>query len=589
MSFLRGWIGRGAQEEEQEEEYEDDKPQMSQKKKQQQQQQRPVAGQVAQGRVIASGDVKLLHLEDGSFQTLIESGALMQLVELPPFGRFQFSLRVIFLNEVHMEMLLTPTTRITYTRDGRLLEWVVVLDGRSDVWRAEFQPPEAGLTLCQQVVAKLVEVKRQEEFRKIVSSELDEQFVYDGFADDNMTDDDSSDGESKDPEDDFDYGSEDEEDDEDRAGSVRASASPPRSARKQARAAENAALLGGMAKNRTFTIAVDKKSNRAAIDVLKHDEYDRLQYVATIEKLQDKEGNWLTPTKSMLHQQDERMLLLSSKRPGKVSVLDLNRGAVVDEYDSSIRVGGESIDNPIRNFGPVSKYAGLTGESTFQAVSSNRIFRMDPRVQSQSKFVADSGYDYKTNPKLACLAVNSEGQMVVASDKGEIRLYSDTRKRAKNLFPGVGDPIVHIEASNDGEYVLATTRQYLLLLPMRIPDDAKGRTAFDVGMGKAKPEPIKLQLAASDLVKYGIQEVDFKEAHFEIGQNTEEESIVSATGNFLIVWSIKGVVQKRNRYSYKIRDMGSQVVAGTFRYNRGDQLLAATGSDVMSQTRKKKK
>ena len=38
-------------------------------------------------------------------------------------------------------------------------------------------------------------------------------------------------------------------------------------------------------------------------------------------------------------------------------------------------------------------------------------------------------------------------------------------KNAKNLFPGWGQKILHIEVTKDGKWVLATCKNYLIFLP----------------------------------------------------------------------------------------------------------------------------
>jgi hypothetical protein len=86
---------------------------------------------------------------------------------------------------------------------------------------------------------------------------------------------------------------------------------------------------------------------------------------------------------------------------------------------------------------------------------------------------------------------------VVAGDsKGELRLYSDISKRAKTALPGLGgqylpsihfqhpsnmnacmntshcmiiDGVIGVDVTEDGKYVLATTKAYLLLIPTSLP------------------------------------------------------------------------------------------------------------------------
>lgn len=58
-------------------------------------------------------------------------------------------------------------------------------------------------------------------------------------------------------------------------------------------------------------------------------------------------------------------------------------------------------------------------------------------------------------------------------------------------------------------------------------------------MGKDKPNPIKLQIRLEDLARLQVQ-VDFTPAKFNnytITGFTEETSIVTTTGDYLITWN----------------------------------------------------
>ena len=61
-------------------------------------------------------------------------------------------------------------------------------------------------------------------------------------------------------------------------------------------------------------------------------------------------------------------------------------------------------------------------------------------------------------------------------------------------------------------------------------------------MGKEKPNPLKLQIKATDIAKYRISSIDFKPAKFNnFSSSGEESSVVTSTGNFLITWNFKKV------------------------------------------------
>lgn len=63
-------------------------------------------------------------------------------------------------------------------------------------------------------------------------------------------------------------------------------------------------------------------------------------------------------------------------------------------------------------------------------------------------------------------------------------------------------------------------------------------------MGKEKPNPLKLQIKATDIAKYRIRSIDFKPAKFNNFSATgEESSIVTSTGQYLITWNFKKVMR----------------------------------------------
>lgn len=107
-------------------------------------------------------------------------------------------------------------------------------------------------------------------------------------------------------------------------------------------------------------------------------------------------------------------------------------------------------------------------------------------------------------------------------------------------MPGLGDPIISIEVSRDGQWVLATTKTYLLAVPTMCNS---GKTGFEARMGKEKPTPIRLALKTSDIAKFGIKKLNFRPAkfnNFTVG-GKDEISIVTSTGDVLVTWNFKRI------------------------------------------------
>lgn len=54
---------------------------------------------------------------------------------------------------------------------------------------------------------------------------------------------------------------------------------------------------------------------------------------------------------------------------------------------------------------------------------------------------------------------------MVGSEDGQIRMYSEkSLTRANTAIPGLGAPITAVDVTYDGKWVLATTRNYLMVV-----------------------------------------------------------------------------------------------------------------------------
>lgn len=230
-----------------------------------------------------------------------------------------------------------------------------------------------------------------------------------------------------------------------------------------------------------------------------------LKYRARIDNIRTpSKGQLFTPTKSMLHQQDSKMLLLNKNESAKkIYQMDLERGQVVEEWTVHD-------DYPVLELFPKSKYEQMENTQVVQGLNSLGLCTIDPRlpknkmVENQSSF-----YNASSKPMLSCAATTREGAIAVGSKKGDIRLFSanllDNRKdllsapKAKTTLPGFGDPILGIDVSSDGKWILATCATYLVV----IPSEAEGKNGFQAPLGKNKPAPRRLTLKPQDIKLIG--------------------------------------------------------------------------------------
>lgn len=123
--------------------------------------------------------------------------------------------------------------------------------------------------------------------------------------------------------------------------------------------------------------------------------------------------------------------------------MDLTRGDVVEEWSTSK-------EYPVQEICPETKYSQMTSTQTLLGLNNQSFYRIDPRLAGD-KLVSSRSYMYgKSAPSLSCMATTENGQMVMGSLKGEIRLFSNKtfsrdidplarlKPRAKTTLPGFG-------------------------------------------------------------------------------------------------------------------------------------------------------
>jgi hypothetical protein len=189
----------------------------------------------------------------------------------------------------------------------------------------------------------------------------------------------------------------------------------------------------------------------------------------------------------MLHDQDTKMILKNPGDPHSLYSLDLERGKIVEEWKVHD-------DITVDHMAPENKFAPTTHEQTLVGASHNALFRIDPRI-SGTKMVESQFKQYVSKNKFSGVATTKAGKLAVASEKGDIRLFDSIGKIAKTALPPLGDPIIGIDVTADGRYVVATTKTYLLLIDTLI---GEGRYAGSLGFDRsfpatAKPIPRRLQ------------------------------------------------------------------------------------------------
>jgi hypothetical protein len=209
----------------------------------------------------------------------------------------------------------------------------------------------------------------------------------------------------------------------------------------------------------------------------------------------------------MLHDQDTKMVLLNPKDPNSLYNMDIERGKVVEEWKVHDSIAVETI-------APDNKFAQTTTEKTLIGASHNALFRIDPRM-SGNKLVDSQYKQYVSRNAFSGLATTESGKIAVASKKGDIRLFDTVGKNARTALPPLGDPILGIDVTANGRWIVATTKTYLLLINTLIGEGRyQGKLGFDRSFpANARPVPKRLQLR-SDHVAYMNHAVSFTPAKF---------------------------------------------------------------------------
>ena len=333
----------------------------------------------------------------------------------------------------------------------------------------------------------------------------------------------------------------------------------------------NQQLLVGYKHDRSFVTRGD------SICVFKHTADDDIELVTDIGQIRALGTSLriIAPTKMMLHEEDRSLLLLDPTERNKIHKMDVECGKIVEEWKVH-----DNEATGITAILPDTKYSQMTNQATLVGLSSNSIFRIDPRL-SGNKRVDTEMKQYVVKNEFSCGATTGAGELAVGSAKGEIRLFDKIDKKAKTLLPGFGDAILAIDVTESGRYIVATCKTYLLLICTEIPGvDALG---FRKPMGSAKPIPRRLQLKPEHVAYLGAP-VSFTPARFSTGQS-EERAIITSTGPYVVTWNLRRVKQG-HLYDYQIRKYEDKVVADNFRYGQDRSIVVTLPHHVTMISKK---
>lgn len=225
----------------------------------------------------------------------------------------------------------------------------------------------------------------------------------------------------------------------------------------------------------------------------------------------------------------------------------------------------------------------MTSEQTFLGLSRNALYRIDPRV-SGNKLVDSELKQYVSKNDFSAAATTEKGYIAVASNKGDIRMFDRLGINAKTHIPALGEPIIGLDVSADGRWVLATCRTYLLLIDaLQKEGKNEGKLGFEKAFAKdSKPQPRRLGLQPSHVAQFQHETkspLSFTPARFNTGLDDKETSIITATGPFIITWNMKKVMAGR-KDPYTIKRYAEEVMADDFKYGSDKNVIVALPNEV---------
>jgi hypothetical protein len=211
------------------------------------------------------------------------------------------------------------------------------------------------------------------------------------------------------------------------------------------------------------------------------------------------------------------------------------------------------------------------------------LYRVDPRL-SGNKLVDTQLKQYVSKNDFSAAATTEQGYIAVASNKGDIRMFDRLGINAKTALPALGDPIIGLDVSADGRWLLATTRTYLLLIDaLQHEGKNEGKLGFEKAFAKdSKPQPRRLGLTPAHVAQFQHETgaaLAFTPARFNIGEGMDETTIITATGPFIITWSMKKVLAGR-RDPYSIKRYAEEVKADNFRFGSDKNIVVALPNEV---------
>ena len=332
----------------------------------------------------------------------------------------------------------------------------------------------------------------------------------------------------------------------------------------------NKLCLDSLSNDRTFCITND---NQIVVYKANEDE-DSFEKISSMPVVQEYNGKNVCFSQGLLYKSEQNMLLLDENNPYILYQYDLPKEKIVSEWKTD--------NTSISDICSIKKNGQTTDEPLIYGVNPKSVFTLDGRANNKNSIASIKPYATKNNANK--IMSNNDGQFVTGSTKGELRLYDEVGKKAKNLFSFYGDPIRFIDISSDDQYILLTCDKYLLLV--NVNDSEGDKNAFIKTIKTIERKtPLRLQIKTTDVARYGLAEANYTAAKFNVNKNGEN-NIITSLGEYIIIWNYNDI-RKGKIANYKIKKVSDLVIDNYFKVGRGNKIIIAMPTKMRIQNQKK--
>lgn len=300
------------------------------------------------------------------------------------------------------------------------------------------------------------------------------------------------------------------------------------------------------------------------IECLRENNYNDLVKFGTTSaiKLNNKE---LDISKAKMMDNDNVLVLDNSNNA--LYSYDINKEKIAHEIKPSKDIG------LIKEYCNEKKFGNLDGSNNnIFAVSDKNIALIDPRIHNKTNSVLRE-YSKSSNPNFSCIATNNkEGNFVIGSNDGKIRLYKKANYkptcRATSVISFTKEPVLAVDISKDGNMLVATYKNYLALIQTFSHKEGSKVSAFNNSIG-SELKIIKLTISPIDMQEYNLLNHPYNEAKFDVGNKDDENFVITSIYNYIVIWDINKVL-KGSDECYTIKQMDDYIIGNDFNFNKPD-------------------